>query len=215
MLAWIAAVVSALVTARVVSADLSALHRRARALGADVAVVLAAHDLPVGTIIDRADLRTTSRPASLVAADALRRPADAIGRVVRRDVLQQDVLRGGHLAPAERRGLDGVVPTGRRAIHVPTGAFRPPAGAIVDVLASLDRETAPRGSATVVARGARVVQVDPPSDSDPASGEPGGGGVILLATEAEAREIAYAASNGELTVVLAPPETACCTSSEP
>ena len=44
MLAWLAAVIVALTTARVVGGDLAALHRRAEALGPQVSVIVATHD---------------------------------------------------------------------------------------------------------------------------------------------------------------------------
>src|SRR5438128_11861029 len=69
LLAWIATVFVVLATARGVGGDLTALHNRARTLGADVPVVLAARDLPLGTKITRADLRIVKPPASTVAAD--------------------------------------------------------------------------------------------------------------------------------------------------
>ena len=53
-LAWIAAAIIALATAKVTAADVLALHRRARSLGPDVRVVLAARDVPLGARI-RAD----------------------------------------------------------------------------------------------------------------------------------------------------------------
>lgn len=214
VLAAAAAVVVALATFRVVLTDLGALHRRAARLGPDVRVLVATRDLPVGSVVADRDLRVAIRPASTVAADAPHHRGDVVGRTVAADILRDDVVRSRHLAPREHPGLDGIVGGGRRAIHVTLrDGFEPPLGAVVDVLAAFD----PAGlavdvpgavAALVVATGARVVAVDG-RDEDVGGGAPG---VTLLVTEAEARAVAYAATNGELTAVLAPPETACCTS---
>jgi Flp pilus assembly protein CpaB len=90
--------------------------------------------------------------------------------------------------------------------------FRPPPGAVVDLLAAFDPTLSPAGArntAIVVARGARVLGID----DGAGSGTEGGSGVTLLVTEGEAGGVAYAAGNGELSIALAPPEAACCTSS--
>ncbi|HVJ99099.1 MAG TPA: hypothetical protein VNC41_19905, partial [Acidimicrobiia bacterium] len=65
----------------------------------------------------------------------------------------------------------------------------------------------------VVARGSSVVAHDAAPDLE--SGEAITPGVTLLVTEDEARAVAYAAAVGQIALALAPPETACCTSSEP
>ncbi len=213
ILAWTIVVVVAIVTARVVANDLAALHRRARDLGPDVRVVLAARDLPLGATIEENDVRVVTRPASTVPPDAMRDRQDVEGRVVVLGFARDDVVRAVHLAPRERTGLDGIVPVGRRAVHVGVDdGFRPAVGAVVDVLAAFDPALSgarPRNTASVVARGATVLGVDDASQSV----AEGGTGVTLLVTEGEAGGVAYAAGNGELSLALAPPETACCTSS--
>ena len=56
----------------------------------------------------------------------------------------------------------------------------------------------------------RVLAVDEPRTPKRQVGD--GVGVTLLVTEDEARGLAFAAANGVLTLALAPPEDACCTS---
>ena len=210
---WTIVVVVAIVTARLVATDLAALHRRARTLGPDTRVVLAARDLPLGATIRANDVHVVVRPLATVPPDAMRDPQDAAGRVVAHDLAREDVVRAVHLAPRERTGLDGIVPVGRRAVHIRVGdGFRPAVGAVVDVLAAFDPALGadgPRNEASAVAVGARVLAVDDPA----ASGPEGGPGVTLLVTSGEAAAVAYAASNGSVSIALAPPETACCTSS--
>ena len=62
-----------------------------------------------------------------------------------------------------------------------------------------------------MAHAARVLAVDDAADAD-ATGAADGVGVTLLVTEDEARGIAFAAANGVVTLALAPPEDACCSS---
>jgi Flp pilus assembly protein CpaB len=211
VLAWIVTAVIALVTIRVVATDLGALDRQAHALGPNVAVVLATRDLAIGTTVVSADLRIVTRPRSTVAPDALHDIELAIGRVVVVPLLRDDVVRAAHLAAADRRGLDAVVPVGRRAVHVVVkDGFRPPVGAVVDVLASFDPASTvvagARGRATTVATGALVLAVDDPSDS----GTNGGSGVTVLVDETTAPTVAFASSFGAISLTLAPPESACC-----
>src|SRR5262245_41650932 len=79
--AWVAAVVVALTTARVVAGDLATLHRRAHDLGKPVSVLIAAHDIPLGTAISADDLKTVTRHSSAVPRDALRTVRGAVGRI--------------------------------------------------------------------------------------------------------------------------------------
>ena len=215
LLAWAAAVIVMLLTVRVVAGDLGSLHRRAHSLGADVSVLLAARDLPLGTTVATNDLRVVQRPSTTVSTDALRDPTAAIGHVVAVALLRDDVVGARHLVA--RSG--GVVPDGRRAVHVVVkDGFQPPIGSVVDVLATYDPSLASvagsPGQATVVAHGARVLVLagtTPAADSAGAGAtDTTGAGVTLLVTEAEARSVAFAASIGDVSLALAPVQTACC-----
>ena len=55
----------------------------------------------------------------------------------------------------------------------------------------------------LVAAGALVLAVDEGNSTDDANA-----GVTLLVTESEARVLAFAAANGDLTLAIAPPESA-------
>ena len=103
LLAWAAAIVVMLVTVRVVAGDLGALHRRASSLGADVTVVLAARDLPLGTTLGAGDVRTVRRPSTTVSTDALRDPAGAAGRIVAVGLLRDDVVGARISSPPTAR----------------------------------------------------------------------------------------------------------------
>ena len=216
VLAWIATVLVALTTARVVTNDLTNLHDRAKTLGKNVRVLLAVHDLPLGSRIAEKDLRAIERPSTTIAPDAVHDESLAIGRVLAFGVLAGDVLRSRHLAHRDAADVSGAIPKGKRVLHIaPADGYQPEPGAIVDVLATLDGDGLGGGSseAHVVARGSSVVAHDAASDLE--SGEAATPGVTLLVTEGEARAVAYAAAVGQIALALAPPETACCTSSEP
>jgi pilus assembly protein CpaB len=222
LLAWAAAVVVMLATVRVVAGDLGSLHRRAQSLGADVPVVLAARDLPLGTTLGAGDVHTVRRPSTTVSSGALRDPAAAVGRVVAVALLRDDVVGARHLVAGDGRGvngpgINGIVPVGRRAVHVLVkDGFQPPIGSVVDVLATYDPSLASiagsPGQATIVANGARVLALAgaAPTGDLGASDDSRGSGVELLVTEDEARSVAYAASIGEVSLALAPLQTACC-----
>src|SRR5262249_55154238 len=149
--------------------------------------------------------RVVVRPASTVPSDTLRDPAAVTGRVLAMALLRDDTMRARDLAPGDRSGLDGLVPVGRRAVHVVLkDGFRPPVGAVVHVLAAVEAASGPgRSSAAVVASGARVLTIDAPADA----GGAGGSAVTLLVTEQEVADVAYAASTGTITVAVAPPES--------
>jgi pilus assembly protein CpaB len=196
-----------------VAVDLASLHRRAATLGPQRAVVIAAHDLPLGATLRRSDLSATRMYSSLAPHGASNDLSALVGRVVAVPVLSGEPVLARHLAPAPRTGLDGVVPAGNRAVRVVTDdGLRPRPGDVVDVLVSLDPSIVVRGGggegAATVARAARVLAVD---DGGGGTGKNAGGvGVTLLVTETEARAIAFASANGSMMLALAPPEAACC-----
>jgi Flp pilus assembly protein CpaB len=215
-LAWAAAIVVALSTARIVAGDLAALHRRADDLGKPIPVVIAAHDIPLGATVEARDLETVTRHTSSVPRDAVTAADAAIGRVAVVPLLRDGIVTRRALAPSGRTGVDAVVPPGRRAVHITIAdGFRPPPGAVVDVLAAFDPTVVvvegASAEAVTVARAALLIGVDDFSESVDSVGS----GVTLLVTEDEARAVAFAATNAELSLALAPPETACCTSSIP
>jgi Flp pilus assembly protein CpaB len=220
VLAWIATLLVALVTARVVTSDLTNLHNRAKTLGKNVRVLLAVHDLPLGSRIAEKDLRAIERPSATIEPDTVHDESLAVGRVLAYPLLAGDALRSRHLAHRDAADVSGAIPHGKRVLHIasPDG-YQPEPGAVVDVLATFDGEGFANGSgsgadeARVVARGSSIIAHDEAPDLE--SGAAATAGVTLLVTEGEARAVAYATAVGQITLALAPPETACCTSSEP
>ena len=205
-----AAIAVAALTAIVVAQDLTSLHRRAREFGPPREVVVAARDLPLGAKVAASDLDTVTRSESEIPPDAVGAGGDAIGRVVAVPVLEGSVVFAGHLAPADRDGLDGLVAAGSRAVRIqPADGLQPPIGAVVDVLVALDpayggggrathRRRAPRASSPST----RPTPTIPPRRARPA----------LPSSSPRRRrvQLAFATANGVVTLALAPPEAACC-----
>jgi len=214
--AQVAAVVAALLTVRVVTADLGALHRGARRYGSTRAVVVARTDLALGSRVRAAAVRVVELPGASVAPGAFTRTGDVVGRIVSVPVLAGTAVLDRALAPARRDGSSGIVGPGRRAVRVVgTDGLRPDPGSVVDVLATLDSRAVGGDvePTAVVAHAARVISVDAaPSGSERESGAGGANqrvGVVVLVTVDEASRIADATARGALMLALDPPEEAC------
>jgi Flp pilus assembly protein CpaB len=202
---WCGAVVVAVVTAVVVASDLAALHRHAHQLGPEQTVIVARHDLTLGTKVRAGDLRERRVHASQLPPRVLRSASAASGRVVRFPVLRDGFVSSRNLAPRHRRGLDGAIPEGMRAMRVVVGnSIRPRIGAAVDVIATYESTDAEASSSVIVADGVLVLGTDTTRSSEGAAAL----GVTLLVSAREAREVAYASAHGVLTLALVPPEEA-------
>ncbi len=205
LVSWAASLLVALATARFVSADLAALHRSASAFGSPRGVVVAAHDLPLGSVVGPDDSRIVRLASESYARGTLYDESDAAGRVVVVPVLAGAQVLERALAPEDRTGLDGLVPPGSRAVRLSDDAgLRPGPGSAVDVLVTIDpslvAEAGGGDPTVVVARAALVL----------ASGDDG---LTILVTEEEAERLAFATAHGVVTLALAPPEDACCRTS--
>jgi len=212
----------AIVTAGLVASDLAKLHRNANDLGAPRGAVIATRDLTLGVTVRADNLRVRRVHGSQLPPDVLSTVRRAIGRVVTVPVLRGDFVSNRHLAPRHRTGFDGAIPRGMRAVRIlVTGTIRPRPGAAVDVLATFeagssftsageldlqDTGTLDDGSnaAVVISDGVLVLGTDDAASAD-------GGvavGVTLLVTPRQARELAFAATHGVLSLSLVPPEDA-------
>lgn len=204
------AVLVAVATAALVASDLATLHRRANDLGPLRSVVVARHDLPLGTAVSARDIHQRRLHTSQVPDGILTSAGDVIGRVVTTPVLRGGLVGHRNLAPRHRTGLDGAIPDGWRAMQVVVAdAVVPRPGAAVDVLASFDDSTldgtdTEAGSAIVVARGVLVVATGGARTAEGRAAR----GVTVLVTPREARDLAYASTHGVLALALVPPEEA-------
>ena len=207
---WSAAVAVAAGTAVLVASDLATLHRRAATFGPERSTVVATHRLDLGVVLDRSDLRARRVHRTQLPPGVLGHPSDAVGRVVTVPVVRGGFVATDNLAPRRRTGLDGALPIGTRAMRIVVSeALRPPTGAAVDVYASSDTGVQPAdpesiATAAVVAAGVQVLRVDSTTSSDGRRGL----GITVLVSPHQARSLAFAMTNGQLSVALVPPEEA-------
>lgn len=205
----LAALVVAIATTVMVATDLTTLHRRANSLGSEQSVFVARRLLPLGRTITAGDLRTRSVYRSQLPTGALKANAAAVGRVVTVPIVAGGFVADANLATRDRRGLDGALPAGTRAVRVAlAGSIRPRAGAVVDLYATfpdpLSASADTEVSATVVAEGVTVLA----AGTDRSTAGAPTLGVTLLVSPRQAQAITFAATRGTLTLVLAPPESA-------
>jgi Flp pilus assembly protein CpaB len=217
LLLWIVATAVALGTGAVVAGDLSALHRQAGGLGPELDALTARHDLVIGETVTTGDVAVRRVHRSQLPPGVLTGTDTATGRVVTSPVLRGGFVTDRNLAPRDRTGADGALPSGTRAFHlVVTDAVRPRTGAAVDVLATdgghgpsegapSDPGSGGATSARVVAPGVLVLGTD-----DEGRGAGGGRalGVTVLVTPRQSRDLAAAEATGTVTIALVPPEDA-------
>jgi Flp pilus assembly protein CpaB len=216
VLLWLGALLVAVVTAALVATDLAALHRRAHSLGTPRLVAVADRDLPLGSTIDRSDVKARSVHRSQLPVGALS-PREVEGRVVAVPVVRGAFVVNGNVAPRRRTGLNGAIPPGMRALRVVTrDALRPPVGSSVDVLVTFESgggATADGAPTVVAARGVLVLGTDDApavveTGERPSDGPSSTLGVTLLVAEDDAPRLAFAAAAGIVTLALVPPEDA-------
>ncbi len=158
-------------------------------------VLVAAADLPVGSVLAPEDLTPVSAPAALVPTGSMVDLGDAAGRTLAAPLRAGEVLTDADLSTA---GLAEGLDAGTLVAHVPLGnpplAAAASPGSRVDVVSLLDGST--------VAAGVLVLAPD----------APGGSGIFVAVAAAEAGELARlgapTALEGGVTVVLHPPVTA-------
>jgi Flp pilus assembly protein CpaB len=220
----VGAVLVVVITAGLVASDLAALHTRANDFGAPRDAVVVRHDLPIGATVDARDVTTRRIYSSQLPPGVLERVDQVVGRVVTVPLLRHGYVDDRHLAPRHRRGLDGAIPDGMRAVRiVVTDAVEPRVGAVVDVLARFETSQLSQssfaadvdaadddvsafglGSATVMAAAVLVLDVDHANASDGAPAL----GVTLLVAPSEAEDLLYAVTHGVVTIALVPAEEA-------
>jgi pilus assembly protein CpaB len=172
-----------------------------------VPVLVAATDLPAGTVLAPADLTRTELPEAQ-APDGASGPGPGLtGRILAAPVRRGEVVTDVRVVGP---GLWSQVPPGQVAAPVRLAdlavATLLHAGDRVDVLAT----DAATGAAEVVAAGALVLSAPVGTEPDAGAGRPGAppedAGLLVLAVPPEtARVLAGAATTGSLTVTLGPP----------
>ncbi len=200
--AWRAlAILLTILTAWYVVNALQELNAQEHKFGPLESVLIAKRDLSVGHIVTSRDVGETRWHQHTIPTSALRIRKNAIGHVIRHDVLRNQVILKTALVQADRSATDEAVPNGYRAIRIPVGdSIQPDPGAVVDVVATFDPGNIPADSdpAFTVARHARVLDLARDAHETP--------GVLILVTVTEAPRVVFALSEGHVALVLAPPE---------
>ncbi|MFB3737857.1 MAG: Flp pilus assembly protein CpaB [Candidatus Velamenicoccus archaeovorus] len=176
-----------------------------------VRVLVAAHELPRGTVLGEGDLTSRDLPSAYAPPGAIRSAGDAEGRVLAAPLGAGEPLTRTRLAAAGAGPVAALVPSGLRAfpvaVDIPPGAVR--AGDLVDLLATFG---GPHPYTDTVAQGLEVLRViDARQGSSGALGSVGGTGtatLILLVEPDQAERVAFAVAFGTLSVTVAPPPSA-------
>lgn len=175
------------------------LEAAAEAGGARTNVVVAATDLPRGTVLAPGMLRAAPVPEEWLPPGALRDAGWALGRTLAADVLAGEVVTEARLAP-EGGPVAALIPPGLRAVTVTAPL---PAGAVVsgdrvDVLATYPR----RPHTETVVAGAEVLTV---LGSAAAEDLGSVASVLLLVSPETAERLAFARAFADLSLAVAPP----------
>jgi pilus assembly protein CpaB len=193
-------------------------QRRVEALhpvvGPSTPVAVAAAQLTRGTVLSEAMLTASSVPKSFVPPGAVTSPAAAAGRVLTADIAAGEVLTSSRLAAPQVGPVAALVPSGLRAVVVPTdlptAVVR--AGDRVELYATYGGG---RPHTELVASGLEVLRVVTGTSSSSGiagSTVPGatGGSVslVLLVDPDAAERLAYARAFGQLQVAILGPDAA-------
>ena len=161
-------------------------------------VLVAAREVPAGTVLADADLRVDHVPRRMLQPGALASTADAVGRRVGAGLASGEGVTASRLVP--RGPLDGL-PAGRVALHVVSAD-----PAAVDLLApGLPARVYPAAGGPALALGATVLAADPAARTSAlgATGAPPRGVVLSLsAAEADAVLTGHGSIDGPVTVTV-------------
>ncbi|MCZ2825209.1 MULTISPECIES: Flp pilus assembly protein CpaB [unclassified Modestobacter] len=171
-------------------------------------VVVAAADLPAGTVLTVGDLAEAELPTGLLPSGGTADAAGLTGQLLAAPVRAGEPVTDVRLVGP---GLWSAVPDGQVAAPVRLAdlavATLLRAGDRVDVLAAGAAGPTPSPAVEVVATGALVLAAPTPAVADgPAAGAPAGGGLLVLAVSPDtAARLAAAAATATLTVTLGRP----------
>ena len=175
--------------------------------------VVAAHDLPAGTLIGAEHLAAREFPTGLVPSDSVDAShyASLMGMVLRSPLRAGDIVLPVHGQMTEHVAFSSHLVEGRRAITMPvdsinsvSGLLEP--GDLIDLYVSFEyqrrRITAP------LLQGVLVLAIGTQTRTDPAAGSPAGSySTVTLDTSPEdAVKLVAARQSGSITAILRHPE---------
>lgn len=172
-------------------------------------IVVAARDLPAGTIVRREDLQTLDWPGSAVPEGFATQIGEVVGRGLVVEARRNEPMVDWKLADKEAGGgLPITIPEGMRAVSVEVDEVVSVAGFVlpgtrVDVLATVMPSTDRRQITTkIILQNVRAVAADQAYQQD-INGEPQPVTVVtLLVTPDEAEALTLAATEGRIQLAL-------------
>jgi Flp pilus assembly protein CpaB len=194
---WLAVAALAVLTWSVVAGSLGRAQAQAHRFGSLRTAVIPARFVDRGAVVAPGDVTTKQLPAAFLP-DGYESAAGAVaGRTAVSPLYPGQAVVHDQLAPDGLKGVAALLPSGTRAVAVPTGGATAPLrrGDLVDVLATFN---SPNGEAPEptfpVATGAMVVDV-------------GADAATVAVSPDEAKRVAFAVTQGTVTLAIAPPGT--------
>lgn len=208
ILALAVASVVSLAVFKMLRATLASAHT------ADITVVVAAADLPVGARLEEKDLRLVRLPAGDLPSGYFQATAEAVGRGVVMPIAKNEILLPNKVAPVNGgAGMQAVIPPGMRAVSVKVNDVVAVAGYAVpgtrvDVLltGNANRDNDPgKVLTTTVLENVQVIAAGQKLQTN-ANGQPENVPVItLLVSPEDAQKLTLAASEGRIQLALRNP----------
>ena len=172
-------------------------------------IVVAARDLPAGSIVKREDVESVEWPGSAIPEGFATQAGDVVGRGLIVEVRKNEPILGWKLADKEAGGgLSITIPAGMRAVSVEVDQVIGVAGFVlpgtrVDVLVTIMPGTDRRETTTrIILQNVRALAADQKYQQD-IEGEPQYVTVVtLLVTPDEAEALTLAATEGRIQLAL-------------
>lgn len=168
------------------------------------AVVSAARDLPVGTVLTAADVAVVQLPASVVAGRAFRDPSQVVG-----EQLAAPLSQGSPVPPTALLGDGLLTGTAPGTVAVPLRPADPATvqllapGQVVDVILTTGNGYDVASGSSVLARAVPVLWTAPGGTAATWPGADDDAGLVVVAADAdEAAALAGASSSGDVHLVL-------------
>lgn len=176
---------------------------------AAVPVVVAARDLPIGHVLQAADIRVQDWPGDALPGGYSSSPEEVLGRGVIQAVVLNEPLLSSKIALKEAGGgLSIVIPEGMRAVSVRVDEVIQVAGFVtpgtrVDVMVTLDQQDQQNNPITkIVLQSVPVLTSGQIVERAP-NGEPQTATVVtLLVTPEDAERLVLAATKGRIQLAL-------------
>jgi pilus assembly protein CpaB len=183
------------------AAELEALRS-----GNDVAVVVADRDLERGSVLDEGSVRLQRLPSAYAPPGALGSVEEAVGRTLASDLAEGEAVTGTRVGGAGGP-VASLVAGGLRAFVVgsglPSGVLEP--GDRVDVIATFG---GPHPYSDTVGSGLQILSIVEQDAGTFQAGGATGPSLVLLVSPETAEQLARATAFGQLTVTIAPVDTA-------